>query len=311
MKKLIILILLLSIITCKKETPTPLSWQNTTITNNTIQDTTTSTFVGLHKHIFATKCALYGCHDGNFEPDFRTVESSYSTLVWHNITKNNLANSFKFRVYPFDTTKSVLYERITNCCFVNINDRMPNDNIGSKLPQSDIDAIGKWIMAGAIDINGNLPTAPDYLPVIQDGKATDAANIDIDFLGNTNRPPTFTMESLAQFPNNKDIKWIFYVGDDWTALENLSNATLKFSFSSNDFSNPFFSIPLQYSSWQVSNTTANGYSTTFNTNSLATIAGSAPIYFQFSINDNTHVQNAKFPVAPQQTVRYYGFTIMP
>ncbi len=29
-----------------------------------------STIQGLHKNIFSKKCALSGCHDGTFEPDF-------------------------------------------------------------------------------------------------------------------------------------------------------------------------------------------------------------------------------------------------
>ena len=36
-----------------------------------------SSIQGLHQNIFSTKCASAGCHDGNFEPDFRSVESSY------------------------------------------------------------------------------------------------------------------------------------------------------------------------------------------------------------------------------------------
>ncbi|MEM6347295.1 MAG: hypothetical protein AAF927_25620, partial [Bacteroidota bacterium] len=41
-----------------------------------------SSIVGLHKFIFSQSCAVPGCHDGAFEPDFRTVQSTYSTLVF-------------------------------------------------------------------------------------------------------------------------------------------------------------------------------------------------------------------------------------
>src|SRR5210317_2664712 len=44
---------------------------------------------GLHKNIFKPTCANSGCHDGNFEPDFRTIESSYNTLVNQAIIKND------------------------------------------------------------------------------------------------------------------------------------------------------------------------------------------------------------------------------
>jgi len=32
---------------------------------------------GIHKNIFVKTCANSGCHDGTFEPDFRTAESSF------------------------------------------------------------------------------------------------------------------------------------------------------------------------------------------------------------------------------------------
>src|SRR5881392_1918465 len=41
-----------------------------------------NSIVGLHKNIFSTRCALPGCHDGTFEPDYRTVQSTFSTLVY-------------------------------------------------------------------------------------------------------------------------------------------------------------------------------------------------------------------------------------
>jgi len=37
-----------------------------------------NSIVGIHKNILLTRCAKSGCHDGNFEPDFRTAcVSSY------------------------------------------------------------------------------------------------------------------------------------------------------------------------------------------------------------------------------------------
>ena len=34
-------------------------------------------FAWLHQQVFAPTCANSGCHDGTFEPDFRTVGSSW------------------------------------------------------------------------------------------------------------------------------------------------------------------------------------------------------------------------------------------
>ncbi len=58
------------------------------------------TIAGLHRYIFAVKFANPTCHDGSFEPDFRTVESSYQTMVYHPVTKNSEDERFRFRVYP-------------------------------------------------------------------------------------------------------------------------------------------------------------------------------------------------------------------
>ena len=99
-----------------------LDYGNTEIVIDTVSATS---FVKLHRDILGPSCNVMGCHDGSFEPDFRTVESSYNTLVFHPIIKNNLAEDFTYRVVPGDTALSVLHERLTNCCFVNTNDRMP------------------------------------------------------------------------------------------------------------------------------------------------------------------------------------------
>ena len=94
--------------------------------------------IAIHRDIVFPKCAKPGCHDGHFEPDFRSVESTYSTLIYAPIKKNNVAKTFVYRVVPSKSSESVFYERINNCCFVNTNDRMPQDNIGTALPDDDL-----------------------------------------------------------------------------------------------------------------------------------------------------------------------------
>lgn len=70
-------------------------------------------FNGLHANIFSKTCARSGCHDGNFEPDFRTIESSYNTLVDHPIIKNNPQGAYEVRVKPGNVSQSVLVARLT------------------------------------------------------------------------------------------------------------------------------------------------------------------------------------------------------
>ena len=158
------------VFSCKKEitriepelSDNPFDNNNNSNNNNVGGVVDSSSIVGIHKYILTTRCALSGCHDGTFEPDYRTVQSSYSTLVYHPIVKNNATEDFSYRVVPFDTAASVLYERITNCCFVNTNDRMPQDGTTNNLlPQENIDAIAKWIMNGAKDIFDNTPSTSE------------------------------------------------------------------------------------------------------------------------------------------------------
>lgn len=119
-----------------------------------IQPIDSSSIVGLYKFIFAPRCNINGCHDGTFEPNFTTVESTYYTLVYHPINKNNSTHSYTYRVVPYDTAHSVLYARISNCCFVNKGDQMPQLNEKDKLSQKQIQQVGKWIMSGAQNIDG-------------------------------------------------------------------------------------------------------------------------------------------------------------
>ena len=76
----------------KEEDPVPpenpynkVNYGDTTAAANNVDP---NTIVGLHKNIFSVKCANPSCHDGTFEPDFRTIQSSYNSLVWNTVIKN-------------------------------------------------------------------------------------------------------------------------------------------------------------------------------------------------------------------------------
>jgi hypothetical protein len=125
-----------------------------------------STFFHLYKTIFSTRCAVPTCHDGSFEPDFRTPVSAYETLVYHPVIKNNDHKDFRYRVVPYDTLHSVLHERITNCCFVNKNDRMPF-TIGETLSTDEIGMITNWITDGAKDFDGKIQNQLYTVPFVE------------------------------------------------------------------------------------------------------------------------------------------------
>ncbi len=195
-------------------------------------DIDSSTIVGIHKYILSPRCALSGCHDGAFEPDYRTIQSSYSTLVYHPIVKNNTAQEFTYRVIPFDTAGSLFHERITNCCFVNVGDRMPQDGTtGNLLPQESIDAIAEWIMNGARDIFGNVPELANPQPTPYGM---------LVYLNDTNgiRLDTVRPQELYPFEVPKDSIIDIWVGayDEETPLNELTYRKINFSTSINDFS---------------------------------------------------------------------------
>jgi hypothetical protein len=112
-------------------------------------------FMDVYQNILQPNCALSSCHDGNFEPDFTTPQAAYYTTVWHGIKKNSSDYRFTFRVVPYKLEESQLYERITNCCFNNEEDRMPL--LMGKLTQTQIDSIAYWILGGAPNIYGEFP----------------------------------------------------------------------------------------------------------------------------------------------------------
>ncbi len=203
-----------------------------------------NSIVAIHRDILHPRCAVPGCHDGNFEPDFRTVQSATSTLVYARIVKNNADSTFMFRVVPYDTAQSVLHERLTNCCFANTNDRMPQDTIGVPLESAYIDRIEAWIMGGAENMFGEVAQYPDQAPQVTfyvgvDTVSTDAiiaaadANFPLTSEGNRIDGVYYNPFILS---DGQNMAILVAVEDDSTALGNLQASKMRFSYDPDDFS---------------------------------------------------------------------------
>ena len=233
-----------------------IDYGNSTLVIDTVSSTS---FVKLHRDVLGPSCNVMGCHEGSFEPDFRTVESAYNTLVYHTIIKNNLAEDFTYRVVPGDTGLSVLHERLTNCCFVNTNDRMPQDNIGNALPEADLDAVTAWILDGAKDITGAIPNAPNNLPNIKYFYVT---NADYDSVYSENRIGGLFYNPFLM-PNNEQVNFIFRVKDDHTIAQNLKINQLSISENIDDFSNSIIAV-----AYIASNSSPKVFILQFNTSDL-------------------------------------------
>ena len=122
-------------------------------------------FSALHNNIFSPTCANSGCHDGTFEPDFRTIESAYNTLIYHPIIKNDAANTYQYRVIPGDADMSILYQRLI-IDIDSISGIMPlsAENSWNDNKEQYIQNIKDWIDGGAKDIFGNSPIQANLLP---------------------------------------------------------------------------------------------------------------------------------------------------
>lgn len=249
-----------------------------------------NSLVGIHTNILQPKCAVPGCHDGNFEPDFRTPQSAYSTLVYHPVKKNNTDEAFVFRVVPYKPLESVLYERITNCCFVNQDDRMPQDNIGVPLPDGDVQAIKNWITAGAKDVFGNVPTYPNFEPTINPYYAVvDAATYQIQYTAQNNRIDSLPYKAFL-LPTNTNVVFAFIVSDDSTAYPQLQVNQMKLSFDPDDFSNPI-AFTAQYIHVPPPNEN-DFFGITINT---ADLPQNQIVYMRYFVNDGDHTTNTQFP----------------
>lgn len=152
-----IFILLLALISCGTEQPpNPFDIG----TGEPVDTANLTGFAALHEKFLEPRCANPACHDGTFEPDFRTVEGSYNTLVYHPVVKNDENGTFEYRVVPGDVNQSWLINRLMTA----------NDTLGrmplyaEPLTWDEVKEFSDWIMAGAPDVRGNLPIEPNEVP---------------------------------------------------------------------------------------------------------------------------------------------------
>jgi len=208
---------------------------------NSPKDTTTNyfpdatAFQALHNNIFIPTCANSGCHDGSFEPDFRTIESSYNTLVYQPVIKNDNGNTYEFRVKPSNSDKSILYKRLIED-IDGISGIMPlsaeynAEHYWFDHKEEYIQNIKDWIDNGAKDMFGNLPLQPNNIPEMRGA---------IAFVTGQNTPLSREMPRgtiyVPSSANSIDL-W-FSVQDDILATNELSYNKIKFSTNLFNFEN--------------------------------------------------------------------------
>ncbi len=164
--------IIITIISCKKKDDfdnpydsysTPPLYSNDQVLDALPSDN----FAYLQKKVFAPTCANSGCHDGAFEPDFRTIASSYNTTVYQNVITNDASNTFTYRVKPNDHFGSLLHERLITF-LPSTSGIMPlvTNSDWDKNKNSYINSIKTWINNGAKDMYGNLPNEGNPHPIV-------------------------------------------------------------------------------------------------------------------------------------------------
>lgn len=190
-----------------------------------------ASFLGLNNFIFSKKCAVPACHDGSFEPDFRTIEGAYNSLVYHDVIKNNATNDFTYRVVPNDTALSWLHERITTDD-ANLG-KMPLYDVMS---EHEIEQIEQWILTGAKNVFDVAPSQPNLQPSTGGVLAylNDTSGVRLDTARDSQILP-------MKFPNNSSVQLWFLLFDtdingDFIPGSNLSYNKIKISDHPFDYS---------------------------------------------------------------------------
>lgn len=219
-------VMMLSIWSCKDDTSFPNLYSNLYDIDSLVEANPVpgESIEGLHRDFMESKCANQGCHDGAFEPDFRTIQSTYTTLV--NATVIKEVDPYEFRVVPGDTGTSWLWNRVTT-----------EDSVLGKMPLYDhplttdqLNNLQTWIMDGAKDMFGRERDEVNRQPYWVDFGAFDMSNGD-------------QLEENARyysdpFPlaENTDVEIKISAYDYETSRLDLSNAKIYFSTVYNDFS---------------------------------------------------------------------------
>jgi hypothetical protein len=223
---------------------------------------------GLHQNIFAVKCANPTCHDGSFEPDFRTIQSTYASLIYHPVSKNDDLDTYKYRVWPGEVDSSWLYRRIVAD---EVLGRMPL--YAEPLSTVEVEGIRAWIAAGAKDIFNNTANKPNLAPLVAGFVLFDANFNRIDTLRDDGFASTLLVKS------GTDGQLAVGVEDAESDLADFNSAKVTFSYARD-----------QWVSFQTTNLTKlveDAMVTPFSAN---TFMQDTTIYFRVEVEDEQGAQ---------------------
>lgn len=123
-----------------------------------------NSFAGIYHNILKPTCSNVGCHDGTFEPDYRTLGSAYNTLVYQVPIKND--GQYTYRVEPFNSQSSVIVARLKGLLTPAMPFEVEPDSDWPAKKNEYISTIETWINNGAPDIMGNVRQINYPAPVL-------------------------------------------------------------------------------------------------------------------------------------------------
>ena len=259
----------------------------------------------LHATVFKPTCANSGCHDGHFEPDFRTIGGAYNSTVYHNVLTNDASGSFTYRVKPGDADMSLMHERLL-VALPSTSGIMPpvyaDEWIVNKA--SHIKRIKDWINAGAKDMYGNDPVIGNPNPIVT------GFNV---YANNATSSPYNRASGAGILPilvPRANVDFWFSVDDDATASTSMTVNEIKVDTAMFDFEGVTASTMTVSSGF-----TANDFSGTpaqfthkFDFDASGYPAGKL-IFVRVYIQDTDHTSPAENPSDGSSRPTIYLFTL--
>jgi len=230
---------------------------------------------GLHKNIFSVRCANPTCHDGSFEPDFRTVQSTWATLVYHKVIKNDTSFNYTYRVVPGNPDKSWLMERLLT--EDPVLGRMPL--YAQPLDDTHMQQIRRWIENGAKDADGNPALFPNLEPEVLYFRAYGQNGTRLDSI------KTGGYNSPFIIPRGNFVEMRFGLSDDKTPSQQLSYNKVRFSYQKDDFSQPITELN---ASWFQGNLFRGYFQDSI-------FDAGKPVYFRYYVQDADMIGPKEFP----------------
>jgi hypothetical protein len=188
-----------------------------------------SSIQALHSRLFEPTCANSGCHDGNFEPDFRTVESTYQSLVGQPIIKNDPGGTFQARVVPGSADASMLMYRLTTDLGGN-SGIMPlalePNSLYTQQKDTLLADLRTWINNGCLSMSGQKPDPIDFPPTLLGVQVYQGASL-------LPRPGVY--EALTAAVGGPSLDLWFALADDKGASSDLKNMSINWSTDPNAY----------------------------------------------------------------------------